>query len=620
MCGICGIVSFAGAPDPARRGRAESMLRVLGHRGPDEVRLEDSPSAVFGATRLAIRGLDSGSQPLVDAETGVLAVCNGEIDNHVELRAWLAGRGRRVALDTDIAVVAPLYLECGDAFVERLIGAFAVAIWDPRSRRLLLARDRAGERPLFYAPRGDEALFASEVAAAVADAATPLTPGREAIAHYLRYGCFAAPWTSFLELKRVPPGEVVALDGSGATARRYWRLGIAESVKVEPSLDRFDEVFRRAVLRQSEVDVPFGVFLSGGVDSSLVAAVMKAVRPGHRFGAYTVRFGEASYDEGAFAERAARGLGIPLASVRLEAGDFPKRIAKLVALAGEPLGDPAWVPASALASRAAEDVKVVLVGEGADEIFGGYPTYIGARISERWRRVPAPLRVLVERAVRAWPVSDRKVTISFLLKRFLDGAGLEGMERHRLWTSSVPPELLARLGVADPGTWGPAPGGADLLDLVQLHDLETSLAEGLLTKADRAGMQSSLELRAPFLDKDVMEFAATLPASERVRGVTTKVFLKRFALRYLPRGIVHRKKRGLSVPLASWLRGTLHDWARERLASPRLAGVGVDPRAALAILDEHRASAADRSRAIWTVVVLSEWLEWLAGRPRTGAP
>ncbi len=617
MCGICGIVAFDGAPDAARRGRAESMLRALGHRGPDEVRLEDSPSATLGATRLAIRGLDSGSQPLRDDETGVLAVCNGEIDNHAELRAWLAGRGRPVPLDTDIAVVAPLYLECGDAFVERLVGAFAVAIWDPRSRRLLLARDRAGERPLFYARRGDEARFASEVSAAVADAATPLTPDRDALAHYLRYGCFAAPSTSFSELRRVRPGEVVTLDGRGTSARRYWRLGIAEAAKEEPSTDRFDEVFRRAVLRQSEVDVPFGVFLSGGIDSSLVAAVMKAVRPGHRFGAFTVRFGEASYDEGGFAERVAQGLGLPLAGVRLTADRVPETIAKLVALAGEPLGDPAWVPASVLASRAAEEVKVVLVGEGADEIFGGYPTYIGARISERWRRVPGPVRGLVERAVRAWPVSDRKVTISFLLKRFLDGAGLEGMERHRLWTSNVPPDILARLGAEDPATGGPASPEADLLDLIQLHDLETSLAEGLLTKADRAGMQSSLELRAPFLDKDVMEFAATLPASQRIRGVTTKVFLKRFALRYLPRGIVHRKKRGLSVPLASWLRGPLRDWARGRLASPRLASVGVDPKAALAILDEHRSSAADRSRALWTVIVLSEWLEWLAGRPRT---
>lgn len=614
MCGICGLSSFAGVADArGRRERTAAMLETLGHRGPDEVRLVEGDEAAFGATRLAIRGLDSGTQPILDRTTGVLVVCNGEIDNHRELRTWLEGRGHRIALDTDIAVIPALYLECGELFVERMVGAFAVAVWDPRSRRLLLARDRAGERPLFFTSREGEALFASEVAAVVADPGSRLTPSAPSLAHYLRYGSFAAPASPFVELERVSPGEVVSLDGRGVTKRRYWRFDIARTPKRAPSVDGFDEVFRNAVHRQSEVDVPFGVFLSGGIDSSLVAAVARSVRPGHAFSAFTVRFGEASYDEGSFAEEVARRLGIPAAGIRVGADEVPGAIARLVSLAGEPLGDPAWVPASILARRAAEEVKVALVGEGADELFGGYPTYMGAMISERYDGLPRALKAAFSRVVRAWPVSDRKVTVSYLLKRFVEGAGIDGMKRHRIWTSNIPPDLLAALGVPLEED-GAQEEGATILDLVQQHDLETSLAEGLLTKADRAGMQSSLELRAPFLDQAVMEYAATLPPADRVRGLRTKVFLKRYALRYVPRSIVERRKRGLSVPLAAWLRGPLFEWARARLAAPRLESAGVDGAAALAILEEHRSAAADRARALWTLIVLSEWLEWLERR------
>ena len=621
MCGICGVVYVS---SPAPRGQVEpkvwSMLGMLSHRGPDETRVEGSPHATLGATRLAIRGVESGSQPLSDPATGLLAVCNGEIDNHRELRAWLASRGHTLRLAADIAVIPALYLECGEGFVDRLAGAFALALWDPRERRLVLARDRAGERPLFFARRGGVVSFASEVAALVAELPGSLAVDDRAINHYLRYGCFAAPGTPFRDVERVAPGEMIVIDDRGVRPRRYWRLGIASAPKQTPSLDRFDEIFRGAVKAQSDVDVPCGVFLSGGVDSSLIAAVAAKER-GEPLRAYTVRFGEATYDEGDAATEVAGRLGIETAQAWVRPEDFPRGIAGLVAQSGEPLADPAWVPASLLARRAAEDVKVVLVGEGADELFGGYPTYIGAVIHGRYASLPAPLRAIFARLVRAWPASERKVAVSYLLKRFVDGADLDGMERHRLWTSQIPPVLLRRLGVeideaprARSAAGEECGGKALLLDLVQQHDLETTLAEGLLTKADRAGMGSGLELRAPFLDRGVMEFAATLPAESRVRGFRTKVFLKEYALRYLPARIVHRRKRGLSVPLAGWLRGPLNEWARSRLDSQHLAASGIDTRAAIAILREHCEARADHARALWTLIVLSEWREWLDSR------
>jgi asparagine synthase (glutamine-hydrolysing) len=507
-----------------------------------------------------------------------------------------------------------MYRALGDAFVDRLVGAFAFALWDQRDHRLLLARDRAGERHLFYEVRNGEARFATELAALASDPCRPLGLDAPAVSGFLRDGYFAAPSCPATGVHKVAPGHVVTLGSGGLSARRYWRWPVTMAARTVPSADRFDEVFREAVRRQSEVDVPFGVFLSGGIDSSLVAAVARSVRPDHSFKAFTLRFDEASYDEGSHAERVAETLGVPSVPVWVTPEVLPATLTEVVRCVGEPLADPAWLPTALLARRASEEVKLALIGEGADELFGGYPTYIGARISSGYARVPAPLRSLFARAVRRWPASDRKVTVSFLLKKFVDGAALDGVARHVLWTSNISPPLLQRLGVQPPSVRATDPA-SELLDTLQLTDFETSLAEGLLVKGDRAAMASALELRAPFLDRDVMEFAATLPARERVRGITTKVFLKRFAARYLPRATVHRRKRGLSVPLSRWLRGPLADWATERIASEVLDLAGLDRRAALDLFDEHRSRRANHARPLWALIVLSEWLEWFV-RPR----
>jgi asparagine synthase (glutamine-hydrolysing) len=617
MCGVCGVMSLTpGADDAASRERTvAAMLDALAHRGPDDRGMSTRGAATLGATRLAIRGLASGVQPVLDASSGVVAVCNGEIDNHAELREFLRSRGRTPGLETDIAVIPGLYVELGEAFLERLVGAFAIAIWDPRAARLLLARDRAGERPLFFAAEPGQVRFATEIAALATEPAQRLTVDPTALRSFLRFGYFQSPGSPFSEVQKVGPAELVAIDGRGVRRRRYWRWSIATTTKVQPNRAMFDGVFRQAVRRQSEVDVRYGAFLSGGIDSSLVAAVARRERPDYPLKAFTLRFQESSYDEGLFAERIAAQLGIPCAAVWVKPEALPPVLAELIAHAGEPLADPAWVPTALLARRAAEEVKVALVGEGGDELFGGYPTYIGALVSQRYARLPSVVRGICRRLVEAWPPSDKKVSISFLLKKFVSAAELDGMRRHADWTSNIGPATLARLGVGQPETPDEERVLAALLDAVQRHDLETSLAEGLLTKADRASMNSALELRAPFLDREVIEFAATLPPSERVHGLTTKVFLKRYARAFLPRAIVHRRKRGLSVPLSSWLRGPLYEWAEARIGSPRLATAGVEHAAALALLNEHRSRKADHARALWTLIVLSEWLEW-AGRRR----
>lgn len=613
MCGICGIVNVSGnrQPESVRMWNA-AILEALSHRGPDDTGTAASDSSVLGATRLAIRGVNEGHQPMVDPESGVVAVCNGEIDNHRELRRWLEERGRPVRQATDVAVIPGLYLELGDAFASRLVGAFAVAVWDTRHYRLTLVRDRAGERPLFYAQNGGETIFATEITGIVTGGKLPTPLDEDALRRYLRFGYFTSPDTPFANVRKVPPGGIVQIDPQGVRHSRYWRWNNVKMPKQNPSLDSFDQVFRDAVRRQSDVDVDYAVFLSGGVDSSLVSAVTRSLYPERPLKAYTLRFEEESFDEGNFAADVARLLKMDPVTVWVRPGDFRGMLSSLLQMVGEPLADPAWLPTALLARRAAQDVRLALVGEGADELFGGYPTYLGAGIAERYARLPAWLRSGFRRFIESRPPDEKKVSVSYLLKRFVQGAEMDGMIRHQLWTSNIPPEILSRLGVPLTPPRGEDTVNGALLDRVQRWDLEGSLAEGLLTKADRASMSSALELRAPFLDEAVISFAATLPAAERVRGLGTKVFLKRYALRYLPKSIVYRRKRGLSVPLGRWLRGPLREWAEEALRNRQFERVGIRNQAAMELLSEHCDRRADHARTLWTLIVLSEWLEWAA--------
>ena len=613
MCGICGLVVLSGREKGSLiPEQVNQMIDALMHRGPDDTGIDGDDSAVFGMTRLAIRGLSDGKQPIVDLESGVMMACNGEIDNHDELREWLISRGRTVEQSTDVAVIPGLYLELGDAFVEKLRGAFAIAIWDPRVKKLLLVRDRAGERPLFFSINDGVVSFASLIAALVTPSLNTFDIGVDAVHNYLQAGFFVAPETPFANIQKVSPGEIVTITTNAVHRAHYWRWNAVRTTKQQGSLDAFDEIFRASVRKQSEVDVDFGLFLSGGLDSSLITAVTRSIRPEKNLKAYSLRFTEASYDEGHYAEQVANKLGVDFVPVWVRPEDFPSTIAKLVRQVGEPLADPAWVPSALLARRAAQDVRVALVGEGADELFGGYPTYFGAGLAGYYAQLPDSIRVLIRRAVESWPASDKKVTIPFLLKRFIQGDELDYLGRHILWTSCISPEILNRLGVKPLIITRPSNIPAEMLDRLQQHDLETSLAEGLLTKADRASMKSALELRAPFLDQEVMEFAATLPENERIHRLQTKVFLKKYALRYLPADIVHRKKRGLSVPLSSWLREPLYDWAKAKLSSPLLASVAVNQFVAVDLLQEHMQRKADHARAIWTLCVLCEWLEWVS--------
>jgi asparagine synthase (glutamine-hydrolysing) len=613
MCGICGIVDRdARFSAEQAQMHARIMFAQMTHRGPDGGLLHQQPGVVFGAQRLAIRSLDSGHPPLYADDTGVLLVCNGEIDNHAALRADLLRRGFKVPAGGDIAVLPALYRAHGPDFVRRIVGVFALALWDARAQRLILARDRAGERHLYYSVEANCVRFASELAALRAGAFAAPGLDRDTLVAYLAHGYCPAPRTPYTGYRKLAPGELLVIETGRTHSRSYAPPPWGEIMDERPDAERFDSLMRQAVARQSAVDAPFGVMLSGGLDSSLIAALARQQHPHAALSAYCVRFAESSYDEGAQAERVAQRLGYRFVPVTIGALEFPPLLRDLIRHSGELLADPAWIPLARLCRRARQDVPMLLAGEGADELFGGYPTYLGALAAARYARLPAPLHGLAAAIVARLPVSDRKVTVSFLLKRFMLGAGLAPLPRHQQWLAALPPALLARLGLDAARTDAADLAGLDVLDALQSYDFSHGLAEALLAKSDRGGMRFAVELRAPFLDAGVIDFAARLPAAQRVRGLTTKVFLKHYARRHLPRDVVHQRKRGLSVPLAAWLRDPLREWARQRLGHPGLAELGLDARALQSLLQEHCARQADHGRALWALLVLAEWLDWHA--------
>ncbi|RDI97487.1 asparagine synthase (glutamine-hydrolyzing) [Dyella solisilvae] len=615
MCGISGILYRHPTGARVDSARVSAMLSAMAHRGPDGDGVYACDRLAMAVNRLAIRGVEAPQPPLMVHPSGIVVACNGEIDNHRELREILAQRGHVIDQTTDVAVIAPLYLEYGPQFLEHLQGVFAIALWDAPRKQLLLARDRAGERHLLYALSDDAVCFASELSGLVAAMPTPPQLDRESLPHYLQSGFCPSHHSLLAHHHKLQPGEVIVIDAAGARHEHYWKAPIGVTPKSAPDMAAFDDILRGAVLRQTDIDVDYGVLLSGGVDSALVTAIARAVRPERKLTAYCVRFAETSFDEGQHAADVAQQLGCDFVPVTLQPDDVPGRLHKLIAATGEPLADPAWMAQSLVTERASQDVHLLLAGEGADELFGGYPTYLGARLHGRFERLPASMRAGIRRLVSALPVSDKKMTVSFLLKQFVHGPELDGFSRHLLWNARISPEWLRRLGFDPPGDQG-RHTACDLMDAIQHYDFTHSLPDALLAKADRGSMCHAVEIRGPYLDRQVIEFAATLPVEWRVRGLTTKVFLKAFAQRYLPTSVVHQRKRGLSIPLCQWLHGPLHGWATQRLSASVLADAGIDTTTALALLDEHTLRRADHSRAIWVLVVLSEWLEWLAQQQR----
>jgi len=621
MCGIFGAVKLAGGTlsNPAR---IRAMADTIVHRGPDAGGHLEQPDAILGSRRLAIVDLSPlAKQPFTSPDDDVWVVCNGEIYNAPALRARYVSQGYPFrSSHNDVEPIVPLYLEHGERAVEHLDGMFALAIWDRRRRILLLARDRAGEKPLFWQEVAGEIRFASEIQALFAASNQSPAVSSTGLSDYLTLGYCTAPDTLFEGIRKVEAAQRIVFSGGAPVVHRYWdAVGFAvTAAEREAPPGVLLEALTGAVERQLNADVPLGVFVSGGLDSSLLATEVVRRAPPGSVNTYAVSFEAAGYDESDWASRVAERLGTRHHRVHAGEAELIRALEYTGERMAEPIGDPAVLPTFLLAEAAAEDVKVVLSGEGADELFGGYPTYLGHRWATRFAALPGPLRAAIQRIVQALPATPAKVSLRFLARRFVEDAGRELEERHMAWFGALGPEatnLMTLDGRAPAAleTWRRLDPIAEPVKKAMVFDLLTYLAENLLSKVDRATMLASIEARAPFLDRSLMELALAQPARTGVGNVSMKIALKKAAEARLPKDIVHRRKRGLSVPVSSMINNRLRPEVDAMLEPERLRRQGLlRPEPVARLLEEHRSGRADHGRRLWPLFILQRWhRRWL---------
>jgi asparagine synthase (glutamine-hydrolysing) len=618
MCGICGLVAAErdGAPDPEAVAR---MSRRLRHRGPDSDGLFRRGPVALAARRLSIIDLDHGDQPIANEDGSVVVVQNGEIYNYRELKRELEGQGHRFATDCDTEILVHLYEQHGDAFVERLRGMFAIALWDDSERRLLLARDRFGIKPLYYGFHAGSLSFASELKALLELPGFPREIDPHAVSAYLAFNSIPAPMTVFAAARKLQPGFLLAWQGGKIRLRRFARLrpAAADQVRREPAAELEEEL--RDVLRDSirahlVADVPVGVLLSGGVDSGGITA-LAAGESAQPLKTFSIGFEESGFDELSRARLVAARYGTDHHELVLRP-DAVDLLPKLVAAFDEPFGDSSALPTYLVSELAAGEVKVALSGEGGDELFGGYYTYVADLLAPRLGRLATLAAPLAE----ALPSSDARVGLDYKAKRFARAAArADPLERHHAWKEIFSTDLRnSLLGGVDPA-WDPVDlyreryaetAGAPPLARMQDVDLGIYMVDDLLVKTDRLSMAHSLELRVPFLDQRVAEFALALPTALKVRGFAKKRLLRRALAPLLPKEVVRGRKQGFSIPLAAWLRGPLEPFARDLLAPATLERQGLlDPSVVTPLLDRHCSGSEDLSRQLWGLMALTMWFD-----------
>ncbi len=575
------------------------MGEALRHRGPDGRAVFVEADAQIGCERLRIVDLhERADQPFKSPDGLVWLEANGEIYNAPSFRERY--RDYPYRSHSDVETILPLYLEHGLDAVAQLDGMFGLAIWDNRTRTLLLARDRAGEKPLFYARVHGEVVFASELQCLLRhpDVSRELDP--VAMDDYLALGYVSEPRTPFAAIRRVPAGTYMLFRESGDEMVRYWDPSSFTPQRISPreAVLETQRLIEHAVAKQVMADVPVGVFISGGLDSSILATLASQAIGVDKVHTFSAQFAEESFDESGDAAVLARQMRTRHVPVRTDEQTLLDALHHVTKRVAEPLADAAILPTFLLARAAREHVKVVLSGEGADELFGGYPTYIGHKLAPKYDALPSFVRGAIRRLAFALPASGKKVTLEYLLKRFVTDAERPWVERHLRWFGIGLGEL-------------PAIGeGSDPLVGAMLLDYRSYLRDNLLVKVDRATMLSSVEARAPYLDRDVTRFALSLPAGLRVRGLTTKWVLKKAAEKWVPRDVIYRRKRGLSVPTATWINRGLRAEVDRLLEPSRLRQHGIvnEPQVT-ALLAEHRAGHANHAKALWAVVMLEYWLE-----------
>jgi asparagine synthase (glutamine-hydrolysing) len=626
VCGICGILT--GSPALADEARVRRMTEVIHHRGPDDVGVKidhrPSVSAALGHRRLSIIDLSSaGHQPMTNEDGSLWLVYNGEIYNHLDVRQDLEAAGHVYRSHSDSETILHAYEQWGEACVERFRGMFAFALWDGPRQRAFFARDRLGVKPLYYALAGDTLVFGSEIKAILESSLVPVRVAEPVLPEYLMFGYLAGEDTLFEGVRKLMPGHTMTWDARGLVTRRYWNV----TFRPDPRLTETDAVERLRELIEESVrirlmsDVPLGVFLSGGLDSSAIAAVMARQVP-ERLKTFSVGFESQYYSELPFARQVADHLGSDHHEVLLTPDAFIESLPRMVWHEDEPSWAAPSVALYHVAALARQQVIVVLTGEGSDEMFGGYDRYwmghLNDRVARHYCRLPAGMRGLVRRSVidgvlperlrRALshtPLNHAPSADAMVFDNWF-GVFTPAMQR-RLGTSTLARALDAADVYANHRQWFDEQPGAELVDRMLYTDVKTNLVE-LLMKQDQMSMAASVESRVPFLDHELVEFGATIPWRFKLQGRSGKHPIKKALAGYLPHGILHRPKKGFPVPFDSWLRERFLPHVAALVTGERARGRGwFDPTVVSTLVEAHRAGRQNAARQIWNLFGLELW-------------
>lgn len=620
MCGICGIIH----DDPVRSVDASilaAMNRTMVHRGPDDDGTYVKGAVGLAMRRLSIIDLSHGHQPLGNEDGTVLVVCNGEIYNYDELREELETDGHSFKTHSDVEVVPHLYEEMGVDFVDKLNGMFGLALWDAKRRRLVLARDRMGKKPLYYASRKGALLFASEIKALLAHPALERRIDKTSLSKYLAYEYVPAPRSIFQDIFKLEAGHALIWEKGNIAIKKYWDIPKMEfqDIGIDEAASTLKDLLLHAVKRRLMSDVPLGVFLSGGIDSSTITAMMTRLMPPKQVKSFSIAFEEKTFDESSYARQVAEFLGTDHHEQMCTPQDLISLIPEIQSFLDEPLGDNSIVPTYALSKFTRRHVTVALGGDGGDELFAGYPTFQAEKYAHVYRMIPGFIRRgVVEPLTKKLRVSDENISFDFKAKQFVKGAGIEDLTRHLVWMGSFAPEEQNRLMV----------GGAvdDIFDDVERHAQRAAalspgnrllyiykklyLNEDILVKVDRASMGTSLEVRAPFLDRHVVEFVSRLPYKMKLHGFTMKYLLKKAVGDMLPKGIAVRAKKGFGVPMAKWLKGPLKEMMQDLLNADRIGREGFFNSGEIQrLMDDHLSGRVDNRMKLWTLMAFELWYE-----------
>ena len=631
MCGICGI--FHADPErPVDAGVLERMSRTLRHRGPDGEGYHTGPGIGLATQRLKIIDPETGDQPIHNEDRTVWVVLNGEIYNYVELRRELQARGHRFYTQCDTEVIVHLYEEHGPACVERLRGMFGIALWDLKARELFLFRDRVGIKPLYYAELdGETVLFASEIKALLAHDRLPRAVDPLALVDFFSYRSIPPPRSILQGVRKLDAGEWARFSDRASSREHYWRLDFSpdrelDGLSTAEIGERCLHGLRESVKIHLRSDVPLGVLLSGGLDSSALVALIHEAGYGP-IKTFTLGFHDTSFDESTYAEQVARHLGSEHYELFFREEEINELIPTLFAFMDEPLGDASIVPTYLVTKFASREVKVLLGGDGGDELLVGYPSFLAHQVANVYLRVPRLLRRgFVEPLVRRLPVNFDNYSFDFKAKAFVAGMDYSARVRHFYWTNGFLPDMLPELfdrefleGMGSYRVYDAANPHTDrLVDAGMMEgflyeDFRHILEDAILVKVDRASMANSVEVRVPYLDHEVVEFLTSVPMRFKLRNTRSKYFFKQALEGLLPREIIHRKKRGFSLPVARLINWQMNGLVRRYLSEESVNRVGGFRYPFIrTLLDDHIQGRKDNNKLLWSLFAFFVWYDrWM---------